>query len=97
MLTRFLNINVPHQSSFSYFTPLSYLRWRLFFRSYTIFLEKYLSFFGFFWVFGFPENNFWVFSSVPHLVDNYANIVDDRGRNLMCDRTLPSLIVVITA
>ena len=34
------------------------------------FFEKYL--------------NFWGFLSVPHLVDNYAEIVDERGRNLMC-------------
>ena len=50
-----------------------------------IFFEKYLLgvFLGF----------FWVFVSVPHLVDSYAKIVDERGRNLMCDRTLPSLLV----
>ena len=39
--------------------------------------------------------NFGGFLSVPHLVDNYAKIVDERGRNLMCDRTLPSLLVVL--
>ena len=33
---------------------------------------------------------FCVFASVPHLVDNYAKIVDERGRNFMCDRTIPS-------
>ena len=51
----------------------------------------------FFWkllgFFGFPKYNFWVFLSVPHLVANYAKIVDERGRNLMCHRTLPSLLV----
>ena len=36
---------------------------------------------------------FCVFPSVPHLVDNYAKIVDERGRNFMCDRTLPSRLV----
>ena len=36
---------------------------------------------------------FCVFLSVPHLVDNYAKIVDERVRNLMCDRTLPSRLV----
>ena len=46
------------------------------------------------WAFlGFAKTNFWVFLSVPHLVDNYAKIVDERGRNLMCDRTLPSRLV----
>ena len=29
------------------------------------------------------------------MVDNYVKIVDERGRNLMCDRTLPSLLVNI--
>ena len=43
------------------------------------FFEKYL--------------NFWVFLSVFHLVENYAKIVDNRGRNFMCNRTLPSLLV----
>ena len=47
------------------------------FRSYTSFFEKYLNF-------------FFVFPSVSHLVDNYTKIVDERGRNLMCDRKLPS-------
>ena len=42
----------------------------------------------------FAKNNFWVFLSVPHLVDNYAKIVDGRGRNLMCHRTLPSRLVL---
>ena len=37
--------------------------------------------------------NFWVFLSVPHLVDNFAKIVDKRGRNLICGCTLPSLLV----
>ena len=34
-----------------------------------------------------------MFFYLPHLVDNYAKIVDERGRNLMCDRTLPSRLV----
>ena len=38
---------------------------------------------------------FCVFPSVPHLVVNYAKIVDDRGRNLICGRTLPSRLVYI--
>ena len=38
---------------------------------------------------------FCVFPSVSHLVDNYAKIVDERGRNLMCDCTLPSRLVAI--
>ena len=29
------------------------------------------------------------------MVENYAKIVDERGRNLMCDRTLPSLPVTL--
>ena len=49
------------------------------FRFIQFFFEKYL--------------NFWVFLSVLHLVDNYAEIVDEQGRNLMCDRTLPILLV----
>ena len=63
-------------------------------------LEAILSFIQNFlkknWAFlGFAKNNFWVFLSVPHLVDNYAKIVDGRGRNLMCHRTLPSHLVEI--
>ena len=54
--------------------------WRLSFCSNTNILKKYMS--------------FWGFLSVPDLVDNYAKIVDERGRNLMCDRTLPSLLVL---
>ena len=49
------------------------------------------------WAFlGFAKNNFWVFLSVPHLVDNYAKIVDGRGRNLMCHRTLPGRLVALS-
>ena len=60
---------ISHESNASFFTPLSYLLWRLSFCSYTIFfLEKY--------------SNFWGFLSVPHLVDNYAKIVDERGRSV---------------
>ena len=39
--------------------------------------------------------NFWVFLSVPHLLDNYVKIVDEWGRNLMCNHTLPSLFVIL--
>ena len=39
------------------------------------------------------QNYFGVFISVPHLVDNNAKIVDERSRNLICDCTLPSLLV----
>ena len=70
VLTRFLNNYLSHQSIVSFFTPLSYLFWRLSFRSYTNCFENYL--------------NFCVFLSVLHLVDNYAKIVDERGRKLMC-------------
>ena len=38
--------------------------------------------------------SFWIFY-VPHIADNPASIVDERGRNLMCDRTLPSRLVFI--
>ena len=68
-------INLMH-----HFLLLSYLLWRLSFRSYTSFFLKNT------WI-------FCVFPSVPHLVDNYAKIVDERGRNLMCDRSLPSRLV----
>ena len=80
VFAHFLNIGISHQSNASFFTPLSYLLWRLSFRSYTSFFLK----------------NTWiccVVLSVPHLVDNYAKIVDERGRNLMCERTLPSRLV----
>ena len=40
--------------------------------------------------------NFCVFLSGPHLLDNYAKIVDERGRNIMNDRTLRSLLVFST-
>ena len=33
------------------------------------------------------------FLSVPHLADIYAKNVDERGRNFMCKRTLPSSLV----
>ena len=85
--TRFLNIEISQQSNSSIFTPLSCLLWRLSYRSYTIFLKNTFL--------GFTKNNFWVFLSVPHLVDNYAKIVDGRGRNLMYHRTLPSRLVNI--
>ena len=84
VLTRFLNIFLSNASNF---TQLSYLLWRLSYRSYTFFWKSTGAFFG------FPKNNFWVFLSVPHLVDNYAKIVVERGRNLMCHRTLPSRLV----
>ena len=86
--TRFLNIGISQQSNASIFTPLSCLLWSLSYRSYTIFLKNTSAFLG------FPKNNFWVFLSVLHLVDNYAKIVDARGRNLMCHRTLPSRLVL---
>ena len=44
----------------------------------------------------FFKKNTWIFGFfyVPHLADNHAKIVDERGRNLMCDRfTLPSRLV----
>ena len=52
----------------------------------------------FFWVFfcfflGFPKIVFGFYLPVPHLVDNYAKILDERGRNHMCGRTLRSLLV----
>ena len=72
VLTRFLNIRIAHQSNASYFSPLSYLLWRLSFCSNTNFFLKNTFIFGFFYV--------------PHLADNYAKIVDERGRNLMCNR-----------
>ena len=62
--TRFLNISVSHQSNASFFTPLSYLLWRLSFPSYTFFW-RILDFLG--------------FPSVPHLLDNYAKIVNERS------------------
>ena len=49
-------------------------------------------------IFSFIHQFFWntpVFLSVTHLVDSYSKIVDEWGRNLMCDRTLPSCLVVI--
>ena len=71
-------IKLMHQ----FLTPLSYLLWRLSYRSYRIFWKRL-----------FAKNNFWVFLSVPHLLDSYAKIVDGRGRNFMCHRTLPSRLV----
>ena len=67
------------------------LQWVICFGGYLI---VHTEFFEKDWLFlGFAKNNFWVFLSVPHLVDNYAKIVDGRGRNLMCHRTLPSRLV----
>ena len=74
-------IKLMHQ----FLTPLSYLLWRLSYRSYRIFWKRL-----------FAKNNFWVFLSVPHLLDNYAKIVDGRGRNFMCHRTLPSRLVAFS-
>ena len=52
------------------------------------FFEKKNGFFGLFWVFlGFPK--------IIFLVNNYAKFVHERGRNLMCDRTLPSLLALL--
>ena len=76
---------------YSYLMHRFLLHWVICFGGYLIvhteFFEKDLGFFG------IRKNNFWVFLSVPHLVDNYAKIVDGRGRNLMCHRTLPSRLV----
>ena len=45
VFVRFLNIGISHQSNASLFTSLTYLLWRLSFRSYTnFFFEKYLNF-----------------------------------------------------
>ena len=41
-------------------------------------------------------NNIYVFKiflSLPHLVANEVKNVDELGRNIMCDRTLHSLLV----
>ena len=84
--TCFLNIGISHQSSASFFTPLSCLLRKLSFRSYTIFLKNT-------WVFLRFSKIIFGFFYLLDLVDNYAKIVDERGRNLMCDRTLPSLLV----
>ena len=35
------------------------------------------------------------FLSVTHLVANLVKNVDERGRNIMCERTFPSLLVYI--
>ena len=64
-----------------FFTPLSYLRWKRSLSSNT-FLQRILT-----WTF---EG----FLSVPHLVDVYAKNADEQGRNFMCKRTLPSLLVI---
>ena len=37
----------------------------------------------------------WGCLSVPHLVDLYAKNVDGRRWNFMCERTLPSLLVIV--
>ena len=36
-----------------------------------------------------------VFLSVPHMIDNYAKNMVERVRNLMCERTLSSLLVFL--
>ena len=90
-MTRFLNVDILQQNNASIFTPLALELFAL---------EAILSFIQNFlkktWAFlGFAKNNLWVFLSVPHLVDNYAKIVDERGRNFMCHRTLPSRLVSV--
>ena len=84
-----IDISLDHQSSASFFTPLNYLLWGLFF-SFIHFFFNIWVLFGFF---GIPKNNFCVFLYVAQLVDNHSKIVDERGRSLMCDRRLPSLLV----
>ena len=79
VLICFLNKGSSHQSNAAFFTALSYLRSRRSFCSNTIFLKKYF--------------NFWGFLSVPYLVDLYAENADEQGRNFMCERTLPSILV----
>ena len=39
------------------------------------------------------RTHFLLKNTVPHLVDIYAKNMDERGRNFMCKRTLPSLLV----
>ena len=78
VLTHFLNNDRSHQ-----FIASCLLYWIICFRGY---LFVHTPFFG-------NYLNFWGFLSVPHLVDNYAEIEDERGRNLVCNRTLPSLLV----
>ena len=92
VLTRFLNIGISQQFNASIFTPLSYLLWTLSYRSYTIFLKNTWAFMGFF---GIPKKYFLGSLSVPYWEDNYAKIVDGRGRNHMCHRTLLSRLVAL--
>ena len=82
VLTRFLIIGISYKAYASFFfTPLSY------FICFAGYLFVHTPFF--FWNY----LNFWVFLYVPQLVDNYDKIVDERGRNLICGCTLPSLLV----
>ena len=83
VFARFLNIGLSINLMHHFL-----LHWIICFGGYLffhtpVFFEKYLT--------------FCVFPSVPHLVDNYAKTVDERGRNLMCDRTLPSLFVYFSS
>ena len=73
-----------------FFCPLSFFAFFLI--VHTLFFRKILGFLS------FPKIIFGFFLSVPHLVDNKVKIVDEPGgggRNLMCDRTLSSLLVYI--
>ena len=51
---------------------------------------------SFVWVFWDSQKNLWVFLSVPQLVVNCAKILDEWGRNILCDCTLRSLLVYCT-
>ena len=43
----------------------------------------------------FVDAHFVLRNTLPHLVDNYTKNMDELGRNFMCERTLPSLLVSI--
>ena len=78
VLTCLPNNGRSHQSNATFCTSLSHLLWRRSFCTYIVF-ENYLK-----------KTEI---LSVVHLVDIYAKNLDERGRNFMCERTLPSLLV----
>ena len=61
---------------------------RIFFYSTEVFALEAI----FFFIRQFFEKYLNFFRSV-HLVENYSKNVDERGRNFICERTLPSLLV----
>ena len=81
VLTCFPNNDRSCEFSAAIFRPLGCLRWKRYLFVHYFLLKKNMIFRG--------------VLSVPRLLDIHAKNVDWRGRNFMCERTLPSLFVFV--